>query len=59
MSNQSQIIVQFPYYNIYAIEVWEWINNFIQHFIMDVITYPWDEKLSHIIKRGLSSVSLE
>ena len=26
-----------------AVEVWELTNNFIQHFIMDVITYPsWD-----------------
>ena len=23
-----------------AIEVWEWISNFIPHFMMDVITYP-------------------
>ena len=26
-----------------TVEVWEWISNFIQDFIMDVITYPcWD-----------------
>ena len=23
-----------------AVEVWEWIDNFIPHFTMDVITYP-------------------
>ena len=23
-----------------TVEVWEWISNFILHFIMDVITYP-------------------
>ena len=27
----------------YTVEVWEWISNFIQHFMMDRITYPcWD-----------------
>ena len=24
-----------------AVEDWGWISNFTQHFIMDVITYPW------------------
>ena len=24
----------------FTVEVWEWICNFTQHFIMDVITYP-------------------
>ena len=27
----------------YTAEVWERVNNFISHFVMDVITYPsWD-----------------
>ena len=35
-----------------SIEVWEWISNFITHFIMDVITYvskrgPWYLLTSH------------
>ena len=26
-----------------TVEVWEWLSNCIQHFIMDIITYPcWD-----------------
>ena len=25
----------------WTVEVWEWISDFIQHFIGHVITYPW------------------
>ena len=33
-----------PNFNVYAVKVWEWISNFIQHFTMHMITYPcWDE----------------
>ena len=38
---------------VQTLEVWEWINNFILYFIMDVVTYPcmpWS-KLTHV-KRG-------
>ena len=37
--------ITYPFPNLigYTVEVWEWINNFIAHFIMDVDTYPcWD-----------------
>ena len=34
------ITYPFPNFNGATVEVWEWINNFIPHFIMDVITYP-------------------
>ena len=27
-------------------EVWEWISNFIPHFIMDVITYPCKDQIN-------------
>ena len=27
-------------FNGYTVNVWEWISNFILHFIMDVISYP-------------------
>ena len=30
----------FPNFNVEAVEVSEWISNFIPHFIMNVITYP-------------------
>ena len=33
----------FIYSQTAAIEVWEWISYFIVHFIMDVITYPYDD----------------
>ena len=30
-------------FNSATVEVWEWLGNFIPHFIMDGITYPcWD-----------------
>ena len=32
-----------PDFNSSTVEIYEWISNFIPHFIMDVITYPhWD-----------------
>ena len=44
-----EITYPFPNFNGYTVEVWEWISNFIPHFIMDVIIYPcWDLKLIHI-----------
>ena len=30
----------FPNFNGCTVEVWEWISNFIPHYIMDVITKP-------------------
>ena len=30
----------FPNFKGVAVEVWEWIRDFISHFIMDVMTYP-------------------
>ena len=33
----------FPNCKDATVEVWEWISNFILHYIMDIITYPcWD-----------------
>ena len=33
----------FPNFNGRTGEIWEWINNFIPHFIMDVIPNPYWE----------------
>ena len=39
----DEITYSFSNVNGCIIEVWEWISNFIPHFIMDIITYPcWD-----------------
>ena len=39
----DEITNPFPNFNGCIIEVWEWINNFIPYFTMDVITCPcWD-----------------
>ena len=38
-----EITYTFPNFNGATDEVSEWINDFIPHFIMDVIIYPgWD-----------------
>ena len=37
----GEIIYPFPNVNGAAFEVWEWISNFITHFTVHVITYPW------------------
>ena len=40
---EMKLIIHFPNFNGGASEVWDEINNFIPHFMMDVITYPcWD-----------------
>ena len=37
------ITYPFPNFNGCTIELWEWISNFIPHFVMGMITYPcWD-----------------
>ena len=33
------ITYPFPNFNGGTVEVWEWVSNFIPHFIMDVITF--------------------
>ena len=45
MPNKVRDEITYPFINFNGgtAEVWEWIGNFIQHFVMDVITYPlWD-----------------
>ena len=50
----DEITHTFPNFNGCAIDVWEWISNFIPHFTVHVITYPCCE-LIHVSKRGLCS----
>ena len=35
----DKITYPFPNFNGPTVEVWEWISNFIPHFIIDVIIY--------------------
>ena len=37
----DEITYQFQNFNDAAIEVWEWISNFIPQFTRYVITYPY------------------
>ena len=36
----DELTYPFPNFNGATVEVWEWIGNFIPHFMIDVITYP-------------------
>ena len=36
----GEINYPFQNFNDCTVEAWEWVNNFIPHFIIDVITYP-------------------
>ena len=39
----GEMTYPFPNFNGCTVEVWEWISNFMPHFIGHVITYPcWD-----------------
>ena len=44
----------FPNFNGATVEVWEYISNFIPHYMMDIATYPcWEIiKLNHDSERG-------
>ena len=35
----GEITYTFPNFNGAAIEVWEWMNNFIPHFMIDVLVH--------------------
>ena len=49
----DEITYLFPSFNSYTVEVWEWISNFIAHFIMYVITFPCcDWSQSMLVKRA-------
>ena len=37
----DEITYPFPNFKSCTVEVWEWIGNFIPHFIKNVITYPY------------------
>ena len=42
----GEIMYPLSNFNVVTVEVWEWISNFIAHFMMDVITHPcWDWSL--------------
>ena len=46
----DEITYPFPNFNG-TVEVWEWVSNFIQHFITDVIACKW-LKLNHVSDMG-------
>ena len=50
----------FPNFHGATVQVWEWISNFIPHFIMNVITYPCLIQISpcyHVSKKRLWRVT--
>ena len=47
----DEITGPFPNFNDEAVEVWEWIGNFILNLTRHMITYPcWDERWSMLVK---------
>ena len=47
-------IYPFANFNSAAVEVWEWMSNFIPHFAGHMFTYPdWDLELIGVSKTGL------
>ena len=55
----DEITYPFPNFNGCTIEVWAWISNFIPHFIMGVITYPFWVMCPHWpVWRGAGAVFL-
>ena len=53
MSNKvlGEITYPFPNSSGATVEIWEWISNFITHYMMYVITYQCRFKLNHVSKR--------
>ena len=37
---EDEITYQFLNFNGAAIEVWDWMSNFLSHFLMEVINFP-------------------
>ena len=55
----DEITDPFPNFTGGTIKVWEWISNFIPHFVMDVITYPcWDLSYYQILQASPTTSSL-
>ena len=38
----DEIDYPFPNFNGYTVEIWDWLSNFIPHFIIDVINILYD-----------------
>ena len=45
----DEITYLYPNLNGSTVEVWEWRSNFISHFIMEIITYPYWDKSSTML----------
>ena len=60
-SSNDQITDTFPNVNGEAVKVWEWISNFIPHyiiFIIDVITFPVSVAYhDHVSQRGADKMA--
>ena len=52
----DEITFLFPIFNGSTVEVWEWISNFIPHFIGHVVTYPCWAKSQTLLVKGAPGV---
>ena len=47
----GEIMYPSPNLKVAKVEVWEWLSNFIVHFLGRVITYPcWDQNSTMLVK---------
>ena len=50
----GEINYPFPNFNGCTVEVWEWISNFIPHFIMEAIAYKDTQILDIVLMKSRS-----
>ena len=48
----DEMTYPFPNFNGCTVEVWEWISDFTQHFVKDVITYPYRDYSYIMLVKG-------
>ena len=44
--------ITYPFRNFNGVTVWEWINNFILHFHLCIITYPYWDLSWNMLRKG-------
>ena len=52
----GEITYPFPNFNGCTVEVWEWLSNFMPHFIKDVITYPCSDLRWSMLVKGAPGI---
>ena len=48
----DEITYSFPNFHGAIVEIWEWISDFVPHFIVNVVTYPWWNYSESVLVKG-------